>query len=50
MGTVVKGPLALGSLFGTLVLIRLRPTAGTVEISQVDVGRTRIKKTKKTLI
>lgn len=44
MGTVVKGPLALGSLFETLELIHLRPIIAITVISQADVGQTRIKR------
>lgn len=43
MGTVVREPLALGSLFETLELIRLAPIVAIVEISQVDAGRTGMK-------
>lgn len=42
MGTVVIGPLVLGSLFETLGSIHLRPIIVIVKISQVVGGQTRI--------
>lgn len=44
METVVKAPLALGSLFEILGSIRLRPIAVIVKTGRVDVSRTRMKR------